>query len=535
MKFLFLLLSACLLYSCGGSFQREEHFVDQEENSEFNKFKKEFIDSLCLFNPLLGTNSARIHCDSLLSIPTVQNRKKQLAFSEHILDRLYSFSFDALSRVNQTAYYRIENSAKSSIFYTEKLKDWEWNPAFYSLYDDFSRVLLDSGLSLNKRMAAIDEKLENVPEYYVQAKMNLYRPTKEHTILAIDTLMASLSLFERTIPDSLKTAGSLDFSIDSFNQKLRSATQAIEDYLAWLKNDLLPNMDTNNSRDFRLGKEHYAKKFALQSQSIYKAKEVYAKAMEEKALVLDDMQELADSLWPKYFGILKKPTNQNLKLISMVLDTLCNENPDSVYRNFSISKMIEFAEGEDILPEDFFLLDRGEERDLNRNNSFSKVQAFIAEQTSHYYQRKSEDKPIFDQSPTTKSWAMYVMRMFLEKGYGGDNPEIWLLFYKEYLQLLNQIILEYSVHSLGLKKEEAMEMLVQESFLTEEEAEKKWDKIVLYPVENRTYFSSYDEIRSLRNDMRSRYGDDFELEDFHEYFLSFGDIPVKQIRIEMMK
>lgn len=535
MRLVFLFfVSLLFLFSCNHSFEREEHFVDQEENREFNEFKRGFMDTVCLFNPLWAAKSGLHHCDSLLPIPNQENRDKKLVFAQKTLDSLYLFRFAVLSRSNQTNFYKIENFAESSIFQIEKLREWEWNPASYNLYDDFLTVLTDGEYSLEKRIIAIHKKLRNAPEYYIQAKMNLYNPTKAHTLLAIDTLAASLSLFKHRVPDSLKFLASVDFPIDSFNQKLRSATQAIEDYLGWLNNDILPNMDTGNSRDFRLGKEIYSRKFAVESQSIYKVKEVYAKAMEEKATVLDEMYELSDSLWPKYFGILKKPLDKRLDLISMVLDTLYDDYTDSVQGQFFIQNILEFSEDEDLLPEDFFT--EKTEVVFGNGSLFSEIQAFIARQTAYYYRKNSKDSYFLQGSSSLEeAWALYITRTFLDKGFGGNKKEIWLVFYNDYLQILNRVIIEYSLQALGLNKEEALELLMQEGFLTEEQAKDCWRKIALFPVENCSYFAAYDEIMKLRAEMRSKYGNDFELEDFHEYFLSFGDIPVKQIRIEMMK
>ena len=91
------------------------------------------------------------------------------------------------------------------------------------------------------------------------------------------------------------------------------------------------------------------------------------------------------------------------------------------------------------------------------------------------------------------------------------------------------------MHVRGMNEREVIEMLTYEAHLPLEEAQSIWGQVLLKPVENSVAFTSYYEILQLRNEIKSRAGRDFELEDFHEYFLSFGSLPINHIRIEMMK
>lgn len=121
----------------------------------------------------------------------------------------------------------------------------------------------------------------------------------------------------------------------------------------------------------------------------------------------------------------------------------------------------------------------------------------------------------------------------LESGYGNNEDELWLMYYKWYLRIITNTILDISVHTRNMSKEQAMELLMNEAFQERTEAEGKWRRVSLTSVQLCSYFTGLTEILSLREEMKKREGENFNLKQFHERFLSFGSTPVKYIR-EMM-
>ncbi|MNR51247.1 hypothetical protein D3C85_1708950 [compost metagenome] len=49
-----------------------------------------------------------------------------------------------------------------------------------------------------------------------------------------------------------------------------------------------------------------------------------------------------------------------------------------------------------------------------------------------------------------------------------------------------------------------------------------------------SYFTGYTEIYNLREELKKKEGDKFNLKQFHEKFLSFGSAPVKYIKELML-
>jgi uncharacterized protein (DUF885 family) len=81
-----------------------------------------------------------------------------------------------------------------------------------------------------------------------------------------------------------------------------------------------------------------------------------------------------------------------------------------------------------------------------------------------------------------------------------------------------------------MSKEEAMNLLVKEAFQQKTEAENKWRRASVTNVQLCCYFTGYTEIYNLREEMKKKEGDKFNLKKWHEQFLSYGSAPVKYIK-----
>ena len=107
------------------------------------------------------------------------------------------------------------------------------------------------------------------------------------------------------------------------------------------------------------------------------------------------------------------------------------------------------------------------------------------------------------------------------------------MYYKWNLRTVCNTILDYSVHVNNFSKEEALNLLVNEAFQQQAEAEGKWKRVTLTQVQLCSYFTGFSEIYAFREEYKKLKGAAFDLKKFHEKFLSYGSAPVKNIR-EMM-
>ena len=142
-------------------------------------------------------------------------------------------------------------------------------------------------------------------------------------------------------------------------------------------------------------------------------------------------------------------------------------------------------------------------------------------------------KAIFGNGAMIEGWAVYTERMMLESGYE-NSDEMWLMYYKWNLRTTCNTILDYSVHTKEMSKEDALNLLINEAFQQKAEAEGKWRRVSVTQVQLCSYFSGYTEIYDFREELKKQAGDKFNLKQFHEKFLSYGSAPVKYIKELML-
>jgi uncharacterized protein (DUF885 family) len=79
-----------------------------------------------------------------------------------------------------------------------------------------------------------------------------------------------------------------------------------------------------------------------------------------------------------------------------------------------------------------------------------------------------------------------------------------------------------------------MELLLREAFQQDSEAREKWHRAQVTSVQLSSYFAGYAAIYDLREQLKAKQGDRFDLKRFHEEFLGYGSAPVKFIQELML-
>jgi len=155
-------------------------------------------------------------------------------------------------------------------------------------------------------------------------------------------------------------------------------------------------------------------------------------------------------------------------------------------------------------------------------------------QLMHANKSPSKIKSIFSNGAMVEGWAVYSERMMLENGYGDNEPEMWLMYSKWNLRVVVNTILDYRVQVLGLERQAALDLLMNEAFQERTEAEGKWRRATISQVQLTSYFTGYSEIYAFREELKQRLGENFDLRTFHNKFLSYGSAPIPVIRNSML-
>jgi Bacterial protein of unknown function (DUF885) len=547
-----------------------------QKNSDksFDKFKNTFVENLWKINPEWASNLGYHKYDAVLLVPDAKYRQAQLNFVKANLDSLKKYPIEELSDNNKTDFYIIKNQLESTAFNINELKSYEWNPAEYNVCGSFSEILNGNYESLENRLRNFNLKMKNIHGFYTAAKENIKNPTLEHKQLAIDQNLGGMSVFKTDLVTALAKSKLPETEKKSILDESRNAIASISNFVEYLD-----KIDPKNSRSFRLGKELYAKKFNFDIQSGYSSDEIYQKAVAHKKELHDKMFDLSEKLWTKYLSNTPKPTNK-LVQIKQVIDKISEQHTTPEKFQAEIEKQIPeltaYVKAKNLLyidPSKPLVVRKEPDYmagvagasisapgpyDKNANTYYNvgslsgwdatKSESFLREYNDyilqilniheaipgHYtqlvYSNQSPSiiKSILGNGAMIEGWAVYTEKMMLESGYKSSD-EMMLMYYKWNLRSTCNTILDISVHTKNMTKEDALSLLINEAFQQQAEADGKWKRVSLTQVQLCSYFTGYTEIYDFREELKKK-DEKFDLKQFHEKFLSYGSAPVKYIK-----
>lgn len=549
-------------------------------DAEFDKYKEAFVLRLWEMNPGWASGMGYHKFDSVLVVPNDARQEKEKQFIQKELEQLNQFKRDQLSDANKIDYKLIQNYLDGSSWEQSSFKSREWNPSNYNVCGGFAEILANNYAPLDQRLRNFSLRLRNVPAYYKAAKANIKNPTKEHTQLAIEQNRGGLSVFTSDLPTSLEKSKLSEKEKAELIERSEAAQKAISDYASWLEK--LPNP---NPRSFRLGSELYAKKFEFDIQSNNSAKEIYQSALTHKKELHQKMVKISKQIWDKHMGQKPMPENE-YQLVKQLIDqiSLQHTQPENFQKDIEkqIPELEKFVKDKNLIyldPKKPLVVRREPDymagvagasisapgpydKAGNTYYNVGSMNGWPAEQSESYlleyndyvlqilniheavpghytqlvYSNNSPSiiKSIFGNGAMVEGWAVYTELMMLENGYGNDSPEMWLMYYKWNLRTTCNTILDYSIHNLNFTKEQAMNLLVNEAYQQQAEAEGKWKRATLSQVQLCSYFAGFTEICELRKELMKKQGKTFNLKAFHEKFLSYGSAPVRDIRELML-
>jgi uncharacterized protein (DUF885 family) len=559
--------------------------TERRQDRALDSTSMRFLTALWRIDPEGGIQVGKYDAAATLTIPDAATRARQLAFTDEWLERFRKMDARQLSTRQRTDLALLVNKLETDRWHLTAFREFEWNPALYNVAQPLDLILNTGYAAKPQRLRTLLKRLAGVPAYYQAAQASLVNPTREHTQLAIAQAPGTIVV----LADLGKAAQESTLSPQEkalFAQRIANAGSAV---IAW--NDFLIDLDksqaqSGHARPFRIGKALYEQKFALEIQSASSAEQTYRKALATREELLGRMDTLADELWTKTMGNAAKPADRTQK-IGMVIDRLSSRHV--ARENFVAEIQRQIPQLEDwVTRNNLLTLDRdkplvvretplyqrgvagasidapGPYRPRDRTYyNVTPLDGMSAEQAEsslreynewilqilniheavpgHYaqlvYANRSPSlvKSLFGNGAMVEGWAVYGERMMLESGYGGNAPEMWLMYSKWNLRSVTNTILDYSVHVQGMTREQALDLLTRQAFQTRQEAEEKWRRVQLSSVQLTSYFSGYSEIMELREKRKAALGERFNLKEFHDEFLSYGNAPVRMIGELMQK
>jgi uncharacterized protein (DUF885 family) len=576
-------LAAIVLLACNTTETKQEDA--ENTNAIFIKWQERFLDSYWKQNPAYAISVGYGKYYDELKVYDSVAILEDLSFSKNWLDSLSGYSYQNLNAGEKINYNIIRNTLQSNIWSIDTFKAHEWNPAQYNIGSACYGILNQDAVSLNSKLANLSGYLRNATAYYLAAAKNIKQPTREHTELAIHQNKGTQELFGPALNDSINKATLPVTQKDSLVSRINKTKGAINAYVEFLN-----KMLSNNSvvfRDFRIGRELYKTKFNYNLVTDISPEELYKKATEAKKKYHQEMYGLALELWPKYGQGFSRPTD-SLQLIKIVIDKVSEKHvsPQKLMDTIrsQVSRLQKFIKQKDLFDYDtsyplqvrvtpsyasgfsvasanfplpyqktsvtYYNIDdltkipaaKAESQLREYNDYMLQILSIHEAMPGHclqgVYNSKNQSgmvKSVFSNGAMIEGWAVYVERMMLENGWGNNEPELWLMFYKWSLRECTNVIVDYGLHNLNFSKDDIVHLLVNEAFQEPAQVEEKYKRARLSQVQLCSYFNGATDIMALREAYKKKKGNEFTLKDFHERFLSYGSAPVKYIRELMLQ
>ncbi len=581
-KFTFLCCFSLLLSCSSVPFEVEENpaFYTQIEN---------FLAEFWKVHTAMASQLGLSEYDSILEIPNPENFQAKQDFYKKILKEFEAVNEDEISISQRTDLKLITNELKSSIWNYEVLKSHEWNPARYNMGSDISGVLEKEKRALEDRLKDISKKLALSKEYYQAAQNNIKQATQEHLNLAIKQIEGFHKYLNSQVKAAVKKSKLKTQEKKEFNRNLDSTLQASKKYVSYLRGLLSNPQKMGGFKSFRLGEDLYKQKFEFDLQIESSPEKLYKEALSAQEDIRSKMFELSIELYPKFFGE-KLPPKDRQTVMNQVIQKVSQKHtkPEKFVETVrqQIPQLTAFIIKKDLLTldpnkplkvretptyqrgfagasvdspgpfdrerETFYNvtpldgMSRSQQNSyLREYNDYTLQILNIHEAVPGHYvqlvysnQSPSLIKSIFGNGTMVEGWAVYTERMMLEEGYGDNSPELWLMYYKWFLRVVTNTILDYEVHNKNLSKADAMKLMTEMAFQEKAEADGKWNRATVSQVQLLSYFAGFNEIYSLREALKKKKAQEekpFNLKEFHETFLSFGSAPVKEIKKLMLQ
>jgi uncharacterized protein (DUF885 family) len=582
--FLTAILASCMFASCNNS---AEHAVqhnpqtDDSFNMAFAQLSASFIESLWAIEPEWATTAGYHKYDAVLPIPDSNRMQAQINFADAFLDSLARYDNQQLTASHHIDLLMMRNQLASKKWSLTTLKSYEWDPSMYNPSGLIAFMLSEQYDSLPARLRNAHQRIKSIPAYYDAARKMIQQPVAELTQLAIDQNTGGLSVFTTDFIDSVKASALGSGEQAEMIASAHAAADAVKDFVRFLKTRL-----NSNGRSFRLGRELYEQKFAYDIQSTSSAAQTYEAALARKQYLHAQMAGISHQLWSRYFGNTAPPPD-TLRLIARMIDTLSSLHVSADSFQLAIERQIPELE-QFINDKKLLYLDPSKPLVVRKEPAYmagvagvsisapgpydkegntyynvgslegwpaARAESYLREYNhyilqilniheaipGHYtqlvYANRSPSlvKSVLGNGAMIEGWAVYTEQMMLENGYGDNEPEMWLMWYKWHLRTVCNTLLDYAVHVQNMSRDEAMHLLINEAFQQKAEAEGKWKRVSVSSVQLTSYYAGYKAIYDLREELKRKEGKKFDLRIFHEKFLSYGSAPVKYIRELMLQ
>ena len=557
-------------------------------DAAFADLSKRALDGWLQLSPVGATQIGEHKYDAEIDDLSAAGRQKNVDFGKKILAELDALDVSTLSRENQVDAAILRNQLQYDLWSAETMQAWAWDPQVYggvagsAIYGLMAREFAP----LPQRIGSAVSRMEKIPALLAQARENLdpARVPKVHAETAAKQNSGILSIVETFITPNLKDLPEAERT--RAEKATADLKKAVAEYQEWLDKTLVPNA----KGDFRIGQTLYDQKLQFALLSSLSRADIKQRAEGELKRVREEMYGIARTVLKDKPGAPEMPdtptAEQQQKAIEAALELAYADKParDKVVEaaEAALASSTDFVRAKDLmtLPDSPVKiitmpefqrgvavayadspgpLDKGldtfyavspipEEWDDKQVDSFLREYnnrmihlLSIHEGTPGHYLEgwhsakfPSTLRAVLRSGMFAEGWAVYTEDMMADAGYMDNDPLFRLVQQKFYLRTIANALLDQGVHVDNWTREQAMDLMVKQTFQQEREAAGKWTRAQLTSAQLPTYFVGVQEHFDTRKAVEEKLGDKFNLKAYHDQVLSYGAPPVRFVRELML-
>ena len=551
--------------------------TDAEINATFEKIGASYIDIYTALNPVSATSLGDHAHDAELPRIDADGRKTEAIMYRELLEALAKIDRTRLTRDNQVDYAMLRNALEYSLWDLEVIEGWASDPRRYNSTASsalYSLVARDFA-PWPERFGNIVARMEKIPAFLAEARAQV-DPARVPKIEAETLSRQNAGIMEIVDAALLPEVEASGVPRNRFDLAVDALKTAVAEHQAWIDEVLVPNA----AGEFRLGAERYDTKMKFALMSDIARPELKAKAEAAFAEARSEMEEIARSFPDCASGTQQlviecalaktyadRPARDQVE--AKARETLATATAFTAEKGFvemprgpvQVITTPKFMQGvavaydeapgalEKQLPNFYMVSPIPEEwTDAQATSFLSEYNTYMLHELSihegvpgHYLQLDHSNRhpsvlrAVLGSGPFVEGWAVYAERLMAEHGYLGGRATVEgrlyeLTMLKMRLRSIANTLLDIGIHTEGMTREQAMELMTVGAFQQEREAAGKWTRAQLSSTQLLSYFTGYEEHLALRREAERRWGADFDQRRYHDELLSHGSPPVKYAR-----
>ena len=534
------------------------------EQQDFSKVTDDFVFGSLALSPISATSAGYhehhgVHLDDKLDDLTGSGIQEQRQFYFGFRDRLAVIKPESLSPEERADYRIIENQIDLAILDLRRIQSFRHNPTLYvellgaALFNPF---VLEYA-PIEDRYRHIIQRLFRIPAFLENAQSLLLDSPEIWNRVALEENAGNINLIDETlranVPAPLKS---------EFERAAKLALSALAGFNKFLKTDLSRKPST-----WRLGKDKYDDKFRYTLASGKTPEQVLAEAESALKDVRADMAKLAAPRSVKealdkiaqqhatpetYFDEARKDLAEATSFVrAKHLVTLPGRSnlqviptPEFMRGGYPVGGFNQAPALEPQLGAFYWITpipnswpkDRIESK-LREYNTFGLEELTIHEaMPGHYVQLEIANnvepksrrvlRNLYGNGAYVEGWGVYAQQLMSDEGYLNHSVELKLTLLKQLLRVIANAILDIRLHTMDMTEQEALDLMINDTFQEKEEATAKVQRAELSSCQLPTYFVGWRGWLDVREQYKKRKGASFNLTEFHDAALKESAVPL---------